>query len=113
MKFLIRYECQDESIVVVEGHGDDVVNEMQLARKTEDEVDYTDTSYWKKKTNLKDIWMWPAQFNHGDGILKILVQQGLKAVQNIDCEFKEVVRPGQIPKLKGDSQETSFSNFTK
>lgn len=57
--------------------------------------------------NLKGMGMWPAKFNRGDGFREILVK-GSKGLQNIDCEFKEVVRPGQITKLKWKARTGFF-----
>ncbi|XP_014773435.1 zinc finger MYM-type protein 5-like [Octopus bimaculoides] len=111
----IRPDRPDETGITVEGHGDDVVNEVQLEKKIEDEVDDADppqtTEEQNSNINLKDIEMWPAKFNHGDGVREILVQQGSKAVQNTDRKFKEVVRPGQITKLKGENRRLSRNRF--
>ncbi|CAI9715324.1 Hypothetical predicted protein [Octopus vulgaris] len=100
----------DETGIIVEGHGDDV-NDVQLEKKIDD-VDDVDppqtTEEQNSNINLKDIGMWPANSNHGDGIQEILVQHGSKALQNIDCEFKEVVHPGQITKLKGETRRLSI-----
>ncbi|CAI9719214.1 Hypothetical predicted protein [Octopus vulgaris] len=88
-----RPERPDETGNIVEGHGNDVVNEVQLERKIEDEVGDADppqtTEEQSANINLKDIGMLPAKFNHRDAIREIFVQQGSKAVQNIECEFKE------------------------
>ncbi|XP_029637538.1 uncharacterized protein LOC115212883 [Octopus sinensis] len=51
--------------------------------------------------------MWLAKFNHGDGIREILVQQGLKAVQNIDCEFEEVIQEHE----SGPAHENAFTQW--
>ena len=53
--------------------------------------------------------MWPAKYHHG--IREMLVQKGSKAVQNIDYEYKEVLRPGQGGKLKGGTRKLSRSLF--
>lgn len=38
IKFLLRSDRSDETAITVEGYSDDVVNEVQLEKKTEEEV---------------------------------------------------------------------------
>jgi hypothetical protein len=89
------------------------VNEIQLNKTLEDEVDDVDPPPIREEQsyNYKDIGMWPVKFNQGDGIREMLVQQGSKAVQNIDYHFKEVERPGQKAKLKGETRKLSKDWF--
>ncbi|CAI9724791.1 Hypothetical predicted protein [Octopus vulgaris] len=60
IKFLIRPDRPDEIGITVEGHGDDIVNEVQLEKKIEDEVDVDPpqtTEEQNSNINLEDIGM--------------------------------------------------------
>ncbi|CAI9717575.1 Hypothetical predicted protein [Octopus vulgaris] len=61
IKFLIKPDRLDETGITVEGLGDDDVNEVQLEKMIEDEVDEADppptTEEQSSNINLKDIGM--------------------------------------------------------
>ncbi|XP_073445537.1 zinc finger MYM-type protein 1-like [Dendrobates tinctorius] len=58
-------------------------------------------------TDFTDVGMWPVKIDHE--IRAMIVQQGYAAVQHLECEFKEVTRPGT--KTKGDTRKLTKTWF--
>ena len=64
-------------------------------------------------TDFTDVGLWPVKIDHE--IRAMLVRQGSAAVQHLDCEFKEVARPGTT--TQGDARKLAkklfFSGFAE
>ncbi|CAB4059072.1 unnamed protein product [Lepeophtheirus salmonis] len=85
----ITAEVRGNVIIVVNG---DKVVKLEKKIQYDHDVDEADppqiTEEQNSNVDLKDMGMGPAMSNYS--IREMLIQQGSKAVQNIDCEFKEV-----------------------